>query len=64
MELRSSSFSSWDDSSDFYWKKETIKDTDTVLKTTGYSDRYEQQSNGTVNSEPMNRYGASPRLVK
>uniref|UniRef100_A0ABI7Y6S8 ADP-ribosylation factor GTPase-activating protein 3 n=1 Tax=Felis catus TaxID=9685 RepID=A0ABI7Y6S8_FELCA len=39
MELRSSSFSSWDDSSDSYWKKETIKDTDTVLKPTGYSDR-------------------------
>ncbi|KAI5942939.1 ADP-ribosylation factor GTPase-activating protein 3 isoform X1 [Manis javanica] len=39
MELRSSSFSSWDDSADSFWKKETIKDTDTVLKTTGYSDR-------------------------
>ncbi|KAF6338803.1 ADP ribosylation factor GTPase activating protein 3 [Rhinolophus ferrumequinum] len=37
--LRRSSFSSWDDSSDFYWKKETVKDTDTALKTTGYSDR-------------------------
>ncbi|XP_021570892.1 ADP-ribosylation factor GTPase-activating protein 3 isoform X2 [Carlito syrichta] len=39
MELRSSSFSSWDDSSDSYWKKETCKDTETILKTTGYSDR-------------------------
>ncbi|KAF3814332.1 hypothetical protein GH733_017490 [Mirounga leonina] len=39
---RSSSFSSWDDSSDSYWKKETIKDTDTILKTTGYSDRQAQ----------------------
>uniref|UniRef100_A0A8D1FHV6 ADP-ribosylation factor GTPase-activating protein 3 n=1 Tax=Sus scrofa TaxID=9823 RepID=A0A8D1FHV6_PIG len=39
MELRSSSFSSWDDSSDSYWKKETIKDTDPTLKTTGYTDR-------------------------
>ncbi|KAM9230077.1 ADP-ribosylation factor GTPase-activating protein 3 isoform 2-T2 [Dugong dugon] len=39
LELRSSSFSSWDDSSDSYWKKEAIKDTDTILKTTGYSDR-------------------------
>ncbi|XP_039091795.1 ADP-ribosylation factor GTPase-activating protein 3 [Hyaena hyaena] len=39
MELRSSSFSSWDDSSDSFWKKETIKDTDAVLKSTGYSDR-------------------------
>uniref|UniRef100_A0A8C3YMN7 ADP-ribosylation factor GTPase-activating protein 3 n=1 Tax=Catagonus wagneri TaxID=51154 RepID=A0A8C3YMN7_9CETA len=39
MELRSSSFSSWDDSSDSYWKKETVKDTDTTLKTTGYTDR-------------------------
>ncbi|XP_032272361.1 ADP-ribosylation factor GTPase-activating protein 3 [Phoca vitulina] len=39
MEFRSSSFSSWDDSSDSYWKKETIKDTDAILKTTGYSDR-------------------------
>lgn len=37
--LRSSPFSNWDDSSDFYWKKETVKDTDTALKTTGYSDR-------------------------
>uniref|UniRef100_A0A8D1S6U6 ADP-ribosylation factor GTPase-activating protein 3 n=1 Tax=Sus scrofa TaxID=9823 RepID=A0A8D1S6U6_PIG len=40
MELRSSSFSSWDDSSDSYWKKETIKDTDPTLKTTGYTDRF------------------------
>uniref|UniRef100_A0A452V3I7 ADP-ribosylation factor GTPase-activating protein 3 n=1 Tax=Ursus maritimus TaxID=29073 RepID=A0A452V3I7_URSMA len=39
MEFRSSSFSSWDDSSDSYWKKEAIKDTDAILKTTGYSDR-------------------------
>ncbi|XP_037701605.1 ADP-ribosylation factor GTPase-activating protein 3 [Choloepus didactylus] len=39
VELRSSSFSSWDDSSDSYWKKETIKDTETILKSTGYSDR-------------------------
>uniref|UniRef100_A0A8C8ZCW5 ADP-ribosylation factor GTPase-activating protein 3 n=1 Tax=Prolemur simus TaxID=1328070 RepID=A0A8C8ZCW5_PROSS len=39
LELRGSSFSSWDDSSDSYWKKETSKDTETVLKTTGYSDR-------------------------
>nr|KAF6451621.1 ADP ribosylation factor GTPase activating protein 3 [Molossus molossus] len=39
LELRSSSFSSWDDSSDSYWKKKSIKETDTVLKTTGYSDR-------------------------
>ncbi|XP_077804743.1 ADP-ribosylation factor GTPase-activating protein 3 isoform X4 [Macaca mulatta] len=39
VELRSSSFSSWDDSSDSYWKKETSKDTETILKTTGYSDR-------------------------
>lgn len=51
--LRSSSFSNWDDSSDFYWKKETVKDTDTALKTTGYSDRYGQQNSGLVNSEPM-----------
>ncbi|XP_054575577.1 ADP-ribosylation factor GTPase-activating protein 3 isoform X2 [Eptesicus fuscus] len=39
MELRSSSFPSWDDSSDFYWKKKSIRETDTVLKATGYSDR-------------------------
>lgn len=39
LELRSSSFFSWDDSSDSYWKKKSIKETDTVLKTTGYSDR-------------------------
>nr|XP_012597175.1 ADP-ribosylation factor GTPase-activating protein 3 [Microcebus murinus] len=39
LELRGSSFSSWDDSSDSYWKKETSKDTERVMKTTGYSDR-------------------------
>ncbi|MBV97428.1 ADP-ribosylation factor GTPase-activating protein 3, partial [Eschrichtius robustus] len=39
VELRSSSLSSWDDSSDSYWKKETIKDTDIILKTAGYTDR-------------------------
>ncbi|XP_054438457.1 ADP-ribosylation factor GTPase-activating protein 3 [Pteronotus mesoamericanus] len=39
MELRSSSFSSWDDSSDAYWKKKTIKDTDPALNTTGSPDR-------------------------
>ncbi|KAF5929584.1 hypothetical protein HPG69_006306 [Diceros bicornis minor] len=39
MELKSSSFSGWDDNSGSYWKKEAIKDTDTILKTTGYSDR-------------------------
>lgn len=39
MEFRSSSFSSWDDSSDFYWKKKSVKETDTVLKTTGDSGR-------------------------
>ncbi|XP_023486796.1 ADP-ribosylation factor GTPase-activating protein 3 isoform X2 [Equus przewalskii] len=39
MELKSSSFSSWDDNSSSYWKKETIKDADTILKSTGYSDR-------------------------
>ncbi|KAK2492367.1 hypothetical protein MC885_021865 [Smutsia gigantea] len=41
-ELRSSSFSSWDDSADSFWKKETIKDIDTILKTTDYSDRQAQ----------------------
>uniref|UniRef100_A0A8C7BVA8 ADP-ribosylation factor GTPase-activating protein 3 n=1 Tax=Neovison vison TaxID=452646 RepID=A0A8C7BVA8_NEOVI len=39
VEFRSSSFSSWEDGSDPYWKKETIKDADAILKTTGYSDR-------------------------
>ncbi|XP_037369320.1 ADP-ribosylation factor GTPase-activating protein 3 [Talpa occidentalis] len=39
MEFRTSSFSSWDDSSDSYWKKETIKDRDPVLKTLGHPDR-------------------------
>ncbi|XP_045147435.1 ADP-ribosylation factor GTPase-activating protein 3 isoform X2 [Echinops telfairi] len=38
-ELRSSSFSSWEDSADSFWKQETTKDTDSVLKTTGCSDR-------------------------
>lgn len=46
MELRSSSFSSWDDSSDFYWKKKSIKETGTVPKATGYSDRYEDKAVG------------------
>lgn len=53
VELRSSSFSSWDDSSDSFWKKETVKDTDIILKTTGYTDRYEYQSSGIVNSDSM-----------
>ncbi|XP_007939982.1 ADP-ribosylation factor GTPase-activating protein 3 [Orycteropus afer afer] len=39
VELRSGSFSTWDDNSDSYWRKEAIKDTDTILKTTGSSDR-------------------------
>ncbi|XP_012590562.1 PREDICTED: ADP-ribosylation factor GTPase-activating protein 3 [Condylura cristata] len=39
VEFRASSFSSWDDSSDSYWKKETSKDRDPALKTTGHSDR-------------------------
>lgn len=39
--MGSSSFSSWDDSSDFYWKKKSVKETDAVGKTTGYADRYE-----------------------
>lgn len=57
MELRSSSFSSWDDSSDSYWKKETIKDTDPTLKTTGYTDRYEHRGSGGVNS-PCGSWGS------
>ncbi|XP_045042736.2 ADP-ribosylation factor GTPase-activating protein 3 isoform X2 [Desmodus rotundus] len=39
MELRSSSFSSWDDSSDAYWKKKSIRDTDAAPKATGPPDR-------------------------
>ncbi|XP_077025191.1 ADP-ribosylation factor GTPase-activating protein 3 isoform X1 [Tamandua tetradactyla] len=39
VELRSSSFSNWGDSSDSYWKKETVKDTEAILKSTAYSDR-------------------------
>lgn len=46
VEFRSSSFSSWEDSSDSYWRKETIKDADAILKTTGYSDRYEHKTEG------------------
>lgn len=46
MELRGSSFSSWDDSSDFYWKKKSTKEADTILKTTGYSDRYADRAAG------------------
>lgn len=37
-ELRGSSFSSWDDSSDSPWKKESSRDVDTVLKASGYAD--------------------------
>ncbi|XP_055993462.1 LOW QUALITY PROTEIN: ADP-ribosylation factor GTPase-activating protein 3 [Sorex fumeus] len=39
LETRSTSFSSWDDSSDAFWKKETIKDPEGALKATGYLDR-------------------------
>nr|XP_045008045.1 ADP-ribosylation factor GTPase-activating protein 3 isoform X1 [Jaculus jaculus] len=40
MELRgSSSFSSWDDSSDSYWKKEGDRDAEAAVRSTGSSDR-------------------------
>ncbi|KAM5333850.1 ADP-ribosylation factor GTPase-activating protein 3 isoform 2-T2 [Glossophaga mutica] len=39
MELRSSSFSSWDDSSDAYWKKQSLKDADLAPKAAGPADR-------------------------
>ncbi|XP_006890116.1 PREDICTED: ADP-ribosylation factor GTPase-activating protein 3 isoform X2 [Elephantulus edwardii] len=39
MGSRSSPLSSWDDSSDSYWKKESLKDSDVILKTTGHADR-------------------------
>lgn len=39
LDTRSTAFSSWDDSSDSFWKKETIKDPDSGLKASGYSER-------------------------
>ncbi|XP_073940715.1 ADP-ribosylation factor GTPase-activating protein 3 isoform X2 [Castor canadensis] len=39
MELRGSSFSSWDDPADTYWKKEMNRDTETAVKGPGSSDR-------------------------
>uniref|UniRef100_A0A8D0L7H0 ADP-ribosylation factor GTPase-activating protein 3 n=1 Tax=Sphenodon punctatus TaxID=8508 RepID=A0A8D0L7H0_SPHPU len=40
-DLRSNTYSKWDDSSDFFWKKESSRDTDTILtsKITGSSVR-------------------------
>ncbi|XP_039235911.1 ADP-ribosylation factor GTPase-activating protein 3 isoform X1 [Pipra filicauda] len=40
-DLRSSTFSKWDDNSDSFWKKENSRDTDIMLtsKSTGFSDR-------------------------
>lgn len=40
VELRSSFFFSWDDSLDFYWKKEISKDIEIILKIIGYLDRF------------------------
>ncbi|XP_051016057.1 ADP-ribosylation factor GTPase-activating protein 3 [Acomys russatus] len=39
MELRGSSFSSWDDSADSYWKKDSSQDPEPATKSTGSSDR-------------------------
>ncbi|KAF7474508.1 Hypothetical predicted protein [Marmota monax] len=39
MELRGSSLSSWDDSADSYWKKESSKDSEAVVKGAASSDR-------------------------
>lgn len=39
MELRSSHFSSWDDSADSYWKKDSSRDPEPATKSTGSSDR-------------------------
>uniref|UniRef100_A0A8C5YU25 ADP-ribosylation factor GTPase-activating protein 3 n=1 Tax=Marmota marmota marmota TaxID=9994 RepID=A0A8C5YU25_MARMA len=39
MELRGSSLSSWDDNADSYWKKESSKDSEAVVKGAASSDR-------------------------
>uniref|UniRef100_A0A8C2MZX7 ADP-ribosylation factor GTPase-activating protein 3 n=1 Tax=Cricetulus griseus TaxID=10029 RepID=A0A8C2MZX7_CRIGR len=39
MELRGNSFSSWDDSADSYWKKDSSRDPEPAMKSTGSSDR-------------------------
>lgn len=44
MELRSSSFSSWDDGADSYWKKDSSRDPEPAMKSTGPSDRWELQA--------------------
>lgn len=44
MELRSSSFSSWDDGADSYWKKDSSRDPEPAMRSTGSSDRWELQA--------------------
>lgn len=44
MELRSSSFSSWDDSADSYWKKDSSRDPEPAMRSTGSSERWELQA--------------------
>lgn len=44
MELRSSSFSSWDDGPDSYWKKDSSRDPEPAMRSTGSSDRWELQA--------------------
>ncbi|KAM5287833.1 ADP-ribosylation factor GTPase-activating protein 3 [Ctenodactylus gundi] len=39
VELRGSSFSDWEDSSDSYWKRDSSRDTEAPGKSTGWSDR-------------------------
>uniref|UniRef100_A0A8C6R3R3 ADP-ribosylation factor GTPase-activating protein 3 n=1 Tax=Nannospalax galili TaxID=1026970 RepID=A0A8C6R3R3_NANGA len=39
MELRGSSFSSWDESEDSYWKKDSSRDTEPAVRSTGSADR-------------------------
>lgn len=39
MELRGSSFSSWDDSADSYWKKDNSRDLEPAMQSTSSSDR-------------------------
>jgi ADP-ribosylation factor GTPase-activating protein 2/3 len=50
MELRGSSFSSWDDPADTYWKKEMNRDTETAVKGPGSSDRSELHTGAAVRS--------------
>ena len=44
MEIRGSSFSSWDDSADSYWKKDSSRDLEPAVQSASSSDRWELQA--------------------